>query len=156
MSNWRGAYDRGYSVRSCYTRVWTRLATGESDTTSEQVGHGISGTTVYCADAAWPAQQQWTALQYRPGYTGPNAWMGSLIYGQRDFSGLYYRRNRFYDPEQGRFTQEDPIGLAGGVNLYGLANGDPVGYSDPYGLSAENACPPLCNELNPGSDPFWH
>ncbi|HEX8360172.1 MAG TPA: RHS repeat-associated core domain-containing protein, partial [Longimicrobium sp.] len=47
---------------------------------------------------------------------------GSLIYGQRDFSGLHYRRNRFYDAEQGRFTQEDPIGMAGGINLYGFAN----------------------------------
>jgi hypothetical protein len=41
-----------------------------------------------------------------------------------------------YDPETGRFTQEDPIGLAGGLNLYGFANGDPVNFSDPYGLQA--------------------
>jgi len=34
----------------------------------------------------------------------------------------------------GRFTQEDPIGLAGGLNLYGFANGDPVNFSDPFGL----------------------
>src|SRR2546430_10881468 len=31
-------------------------------------------------------------------------------------------------------TQEDPIGLAGGLNLYGFAGGDPVNYSDPFGL----------------------
>lgn len=37
----------------------------------------------------------------------------------------------------GRFTQEDPIGLAGGLNLYGFAGGDPVNHSDPFGL-----CPP--------------
>jgi len=34
----------------------------------------------------------------------------------------------------GRFTQEDPIGLAGGMNVYGYANDDPVNYSDPFGL----------------------
>lgn len=28
----------------------------------------------------------------------------------------------------------DPIGLAGGLNAYGFANGDPVNYSDPFGL----------------------
>jgi RHS repeat-associated protein len=56
---------------------------------------------------------------------------------QQDASGLLYRRNRYYDPSTGRFTQEDPIGLAGGINLYGFANGDPVTYSDPYGLDAE-------------------
>jgi hypothetical protein len=42
-----------------------------------------------------------------------------------------------YDPATGRFTQEDPIGLAGGMNLYGFAHGDPVNFDDPFGL-----CPP--------------
>jgi hypothetical protein len=34
----------------------------------------------------------------------------------------------------GQFTQEDPIGIAGGLNLYGYANGDPINFSDPFGL----------------------
>jgi uncharacterized protein RhaS with RHS repeats len=55
-----------------------------------------------------------------------------------------YRRNRYYDPGTGRFTQEDPIGLAGGLNLYGYAGGDPVNFGDPFGLcrlgSREVAC----------------
>ena len=62
------------------------------------------------------------------------SWHGSLLEGKRDRSGLDYRRNRQYDPTTGRFTQEDPIGLAGGLNLYGYANGDPVNFSDPFGL----------------------
>ena len=49
-------------------------------------------------------------------------------------------RNRYYDPSSGRFTQEDPIGLAGGLNAYGFANGDPVNYDDPFGLCIEDAC----------------
>ncbi|WP_345786946.1 RHS repeat-associated core domain-containing protein [Gemmatimonas aurantiaca] len=35
------------------------------------------------------------------------------------------------DPGAGRFTQEDPIGLAGGLNLYGFAGSNPV---NPFGL----------------------
>jgi hypothetical protein len=39
----------------------------------------------------------------------------------------------------GQSTQEDPIGLAGGVNLYGFAAGDPVNFSDPFGLCPQSA-----------------
>lgn len=63
--------------------------------------------------------------------------MGSLIEGGKDVSGQMYKRNRYYDPSTGKFTQEDPIGLAGGLNAYGFAGGDPVNFSDPYGLCPE-------------------
>ena len=49
---------------------------------------------------------------------------------------MQYMRNRYYDPATGRFTQQDPIGLAGGMNLYGFAAADPVNFSDPLGLNA--------------------
>ena len=51
--------------------------------------------------------------------------------------GYVYLRNRWYDPQTGRFLSQDPIGLAGGVNLYAYAGNNPVAYSDPFGL-----CPP--------------
>ena len=86
----------------------------------------------------WPAR--YTDINLAPELRMPNAaptrWLGSLIEGQVDLNGLAYRRNRYYDPSTGRFTQEDPIGLAGGLNLYGFADGDPVNFSDPFGLCA--------------------
>ena len=69
--------------------------------------------------------------------------MGSLLTGQMTAMGLEYRRNRYYDPKSGRFTQEDPIGLGGGLNLYGFGGGDPVNYSDPFGL-----CKPKDKNIN--------
>ncbi|HEX7041205.1 MAG TPA: RHS repeat-associated core domain-containing protein [Trueperaceae bacterium] len=55
------------------------------------------------------------------------------------YSFIVYHRIRYYDPGIGRFTQEDPIGIAGGLNLYGYAAGDPVNFSDPFGLCPEYA-----------------
>ncbi len=77
-----------------------------------------------------------TALHFayeRP-RTDTSFFQGSLLRDQRDATGTLYRRNRTYDPASGRFTQEDPIGLSGGLNLYGFAGGDPVNFSDPFGL----------------------
>ena len=49
-------------------------------------------------------------------------------------TGLYYYRNRWYDPEIGRFISEDPIGFAGGdVNLYRYVWNSPYNFTDPYG-----------------------
>lgn len=63
-----------------------------------------------------------------------SGWFGTITTQDPDGSGELYKRNRYYDPTQGRFTQEDPIGLAGGLNIYGFAGGDPVDYSAPFGL----------------------
>lgn len=51
-------------------------------------------------------------------------------------TGLHYNRFRYYEPESGRFINQDPIGLLGGVNLFQYAP-NPVGWIDPFGLAAE-------------------
>ena len=48
-------------------------------------------------------------------------------------SGLYYNRGRYYDPATGRFMSEDPIGTAGGLNLFAYSNNDPINGADPTG-----------------------
>ena len=118
-------------------------ARGEADlgTTGDgSVAHCLgTGAAKRCASINWPFG--WTA--YRQQSSIRVTWHGSLVEQKQDASGLLYRRERYMDPATGRFTQEDPIGLAGGYNLYGFANSDPVNYSDPFGL-----CPiekPLCH-----------
>ncbi|ECD2509828.1 RHS repeat protein [Salmonella enterica subsp. enterica serovar Stanleyville] len=48
-------------------------------------------------------------------------------------SGLYYNRHRYYNPGQGRYITQDPIGLKGGWNLYQYPL-NPVVNIDPLGL----------------------
>jgi RHS repeat-associated protein len=51
-----------------------------------------------------------------------------------DATGLLYYRARWYDPSQGRFISDDPIGFEGGVNLYSYVENNPVDSNDPDGL----------------------
>ncbi len=96
------------------------------DTLSQQASGGTQHTlTAWRMDGNAYGEGQLD--RYRP-------WFGTLLTQKQDETGTFYRRNRYYDPTTGRFTQEDPIGLAGGVNLYGFAGGDPINFSDPFGL----------------------
>lgn len=52
---------------------------------------------------------------------------------ENDQTGLLYYRARFYDPVLKRFISEDPIGLAGGPNVYSYVDGAPINLVDPTG-----------------------
>ena len=58
-------------------------------------------------------------------------------------TGLHYNPHRYYDPQLGWFTIQDPISLAGGVNLYQYAP-NPVQWVDPLGLTS---CPMSRSEI---------
>jgi RHS repeat-associated protein len=47
---------------------------------------------------------------------------------------LHYNYHRYYYPKTGRYLTTDPIGLAGGINLYAYANLNPMNLIDPFGL----------------------
>ena len=48
-------------------------------------------------------------------------------------TGLHYNLMRYYEPEAGRFVNQDPIGLLGGENLYSFAPSVQAWF-DPLGL----------------------
>ncbi len=95
-------------------------------------------TSTTCTFVEWP-ERNYRAFHNQGSPRQALIWFGGLVDKMRDGSGYLYMRNRYYNPQTGTFTQEDPIGLAGGLNVYGFANGDPVSYSDPYGLKVECA-----------------
>jgi RHS repeat-associated protein len=67
-----------------------------------------------------------------------------LRYAGREWdadAGMYYLRNRWYDPALQRFASEDPIGVEGGLNLYAYTGNNPVNATDPTGLM------PSCYEI---------
>ena len=64
---------------------------------------------------------------------GPPRWIGELVTGMADGSGYQYRRRRYFSPSSGGFLQEDPVGLAGGINAYTFGRADPITFSDPFG-----------------------
>jgi RHS repeat-associated protein len=88
-------------------------------------------STTICHQPTWRLR----SFVFASAATPPNyEWNGTLLEDKENGTGRIFRRNRTVDPATGRFTQEDPIGIAGGLNVYGFSNGDPVNFSDPFGL----------------------
>ncbi|MCL1921836.1 MAG: RHS repeat-associated core domain-containing protein [Kiritimatiellaeota bacterium] len=50
-------------------------------------------------------------------------------------TGNYYYIKRHYSPALGRFISQDPIGISGGLNLYGFCGNDPINHVDTLGMS---------------------
>jgi len=53
-------------------------------------------------------------------------------------SGLYTTLFRFYSSDLGRWISRDPLGEAGGINLYGYVGNNPISRFDPLGLTWYN------------------
>jgi RHS repeat-associated protein len=80
-----------------------------------------------------------TRIGYAPYGTPSNSAGPFRFTGQRidpETNGLHYYRARMYSAAWGRFLQTDPIGHAGGSNLYAYVGSDPLNSTDPEGILA--------------------
>ena len=71
------------------------------------------------------------------GQHDPAGFGGQFGYYTDTETGLLCLTHRYYDPGAGKFINRDPIGYAGGANLYGFCEGNPVNWSDPSGFDRD-------------------
>jgi RHS repeat-associated protein len=90
--------------------------------------------------------------------SSPKTWIGGLgVHDDSDESRLLYMRRRHYDPSLGRFLNRDPIGFAGGLNLFSYGANNPVTFVDHTGLQPGFYPPgtgPYINEYTPEGDSY--
>jgi RHS repeat-associated protein len=72
-----------------------------------------------------------TTVRASSAYNNPWTFTGRRLDAE---SGLMYYRFRFYDTSLGRFISRDPIGYAGGIDLYAYVSNRPAMWPDPLGL----------------------
>ncbi|MEW6283713.1 MAG: RHS repeat-associated core domain-containing protein, partial [Candidatus Eremiobacterota bacterium] len=98
-------------------------------------------------DGAVQARYNWDEFGNRietseTGTSSAQTWVGAL--GVRDEAGefgLYYMRQRLYDPGLGRWVCRDPIGFGGGLNWYLYVSNVPTNTVDPSGLKEDEDWP---------------
>jgi RHS repeat-associated protein len=110
-------------------------------------GDQIGSTRMLTDDAGLPARRVvYTAfgepVYADPGNDAPTRYLYAGAWGYENLNDAAFPflhvGERWYDPASGRFLQRDPIGLAGGMNLYVYVDGNPVFFIDPQGLAWYN------------------
>ncbi|MSR19956.1 MAG: hypothetical protein EXR91_03125 [Gemmatimonadetes bacterium] len=79
-------------------RNWRGLVVDATNDAGARVGSGVP----------WPGVS-WNSRMGDPDPRNLHTWYGSLTFDMTDATGLAYKRNRYYDPAAGQFTQQDPI-----------------------------------------------
>jgi RHS repeat-associated protein len=94
---------------------------------------GLGSTVALTQAGTSGAAETYTYGEFGTPSGGTSATYSFAGYRYDPETGLYYLHARGYSPQLGRFLQTDPIGFAGGRNLYAYAKNDPLSRTDPYG-----------------------
>jgi RHS repeat-associated protein len=83
------------------------------------------------------AHYVYSPFGYRVSATGALADVNPYQFSSKErdsFTGFYYYGLRYYNPEEGRWLNRDPLGENGSPHLYCYVANEPSGALDPYGL----------------------
>jgi RHS repeat-associated protein len=132
--------DTSGNVLARYTQsglIDEPLAMLRSATTSYYQADGL-GSSTSLSSAAGALASTYTYDSYGKLTASTGAVTNPFRYTGREFdpeTGIYEYRARYYDPNVGRFTSEDPMRFAEGPNFYRYVDNDPVDHRDPFGLA---------------------
>jgi len=118
---------RGHNRPAAESRV---ALTSDHQGSIREMGHMSGGT--YVLDSEFTYDPWGAPTQIAGSGPTPDFLFQGMYYHPR--SGLYLTLTRPYSPMLGKFLSRDPIGEAGGTNLYGYVGNNPIKYSDPSGL----------------------
>ncbi|GIH02808.1 hypothetical protein Rhe02_08750 [Rhizocola hellebori] len=129
------------------TTPTANLLTGGTDafyTRTDDTGNTTSyltdalGSTVGLAGDTGPPATEYTYEPFGATETSGAADDNPFQYTGRenDGTGLSYHRARYYHPGLQRFISQDPLGYAGGANLYAYTANNPTNLVDPNGTFA--------------------
>lgn len=149
------------TVSSDLSRILT-ITDGEGSTTLCIYGNGLIcektgdiylyhhynhlGSTMKLTDAKGGVTASFTYGTYGELLSGSTGYTRFLYNGRcgvmTDDNGLYYMRQRYYSPELKRFVNQDVVrgslSNSQSLNRYSYVQGNPVSYTDPFGLSPLN------------------
>jgi len=138
LANVVGEYS-GTSLVARYTHGLGLASRTDSGNATSYYDTDAIGSVVGLSNAAGSYANKYSYLPFGEDLskteTVPNPFEYVGQYGVMDEgNGLDFMRARFYTPHEGRFINPDPIGQAGGVNLYGYVANNPLRLIDPLGL----------------------
>lgn len=129
-------YRNGLVSRSDYDEryAWSGRFTGTEYYTSD-----ILGSVMLTTDSLGHVTNRYNYDAYGTAYNGSFGGRNKIGYNGKKYdsgTGWYNYGYRDYNPQQGRFSTQDPI--RDGMNWYAYCGGDPINYVDLFGLFTES------------------
>jgi len=130
--------------------LWIKDSTGEFHIPSFDGNRNVMKLIKY-SDKSISAEYEYEPFGDVIRSSGPMAKANPFRFSSEyhdEVTGLVYYGYRYYSPQTRRWLSRDPIGFAGGPNLYGFVANDPVNWSDYYGLCMEDKLKKLDSALS--------